>query len=169
VDLSNIDPILLQQVWAPPPLNEQAFQPSNFSPPPPFPDPVPPVPPALPNSESESDPASALVDETVSMVVAEEVSTFLQNKEGAALSHALDEAEERRIAAIKAGDDLEGLDEEELDRFILTEEEVKVKERVWVELNKDYLEALAGESSSAHLFFRFSIFFFGVAYANEVS
>ena len=38
-----------------------------------------------------------------------------------------------------------GLDEDELDRFILTEEEVRVKERVWVEINRDYLEALAGE------------------------
>ncbi|KAF5317619.1 hypothetical protein D9611_014862 [Ephemerocybe angulata] len=44
-----------------------------------------------------------------------------------------------------AGDDLEGLDEDELDRFILNEEEVKIKERVWVELNKDYLEALAAK------------------------
>ena len=38
-----------------------------------------------------------------------------------------------------------GLDEEELDRFILTEEEVQIKERVWVEMNKDYLEAIAGK------------------------
>ncbi|KAK2467607.1 hypothetical protein APHAL10511_000462 [Amanita phalloides] len=38
-----------------------------------------------------------------------------------------------------------GLDEDELDRFLLNEEEAKVKERVWVELNKDYLEALAAK------------------------
>jgi transcription factor IIIB subunit 2 len=38
-----------------------------------------------------------------------------------------------------------GLNEEELDRFILSEDEVRIKERVWVELNKDYLEAIAGE------------------------
>ena len=37
-----------------------------------------------------------------------------------------------------------GLDDEELDRFLLTEDEVRIKERVWVELNKDYLEAIAG-------------------------
>ena len=42
-------------------------------------------------------------------------------------------------------DELLGLDEEELDRFILTEEEVRWKERIWVEMNKDYLEAIAGE------------------------
>lgn len=33
-----------------------------------------------------------------------------------------------------------GLDDEELDRFILSPEEVTIKERVWVEFNKDYLE-----------------------------
>jgi len=38
-------------------------------------------------------------------------------------------------------DDLADLDEEELDSFILNEEEVKIKERVWMEFNKDYLEA----------------------------
>ena len=61
------------------------------------------------------------------------------------LSSALDEAEERRLAQLTVVDDLMGLDEDELDRFLLSEEEIKIKERVWVELNKDYLEALAGE------------------------
>ena len=45
---------------------------------------------------------------------------------------------------ITGDDELLGLDEEELDRFILTDEEVRIKERVWVEMNKDYLEAIAG-------------------------
>ena len=38
-------------------------------------------------------------------------------------------------------DELTGLDEEELDRFILTPDEVRIKERVWMEFNKDWLEA----------------------------
>lgn len=38
-------------------------------------------------------------------------------------------------------DDLGDLDEAELDNFILSEQEVKIKERVWMEFNKDYLEA----------------------------
>lgn len=38
-------------------------------------------------------------------------------------------------------DDLADLDEDELDSFILNDEEVKIKERVWMEFNKDYLEA----------------------------
>lgn len=36
--------------------------------------------------------------------------------------------------------ELTGLDEEELDAFILDENEVKIKERVWIEFNRDYLE-----------------------------
>lgn len=39
-------------------------------------------------------------------------------------------------------DNFSDLDEEELDAFILDEEEVKIKERVWVEFNKDYLEKM---------------------------
>ena len=86
------------------------------------------------------------VDETATIVLAEEVSTFLQNAQGSILSDALNEAEQRRLAQISVVDDLLGLDEEELDRFLLTEEEVKIKERVWVELNREYLEGLAGKS-----------------------
>ncbi|KAF5318909.1 hypothetical protein D9611_013659 [Ephemerocybe angulata] len=117
-DLSNIDPVLLGET-------------SSII----LPIPIP----------ADMPPPASLVDETVSLALTEEVAGFLRNKEGAALSSALDEAEERRLAAIMAGDDLEGLDEDELDRFILNEEEVKIKERVWVELNKDYLEALAAK------------------------
>ncbi|KAA1477040.1 BRF1-domain-containing protein [Dentipellis sp. KUC8613] len=39
--------------------------------------------------------------------------------------------------------DLTGLDDEELDAFLLSEEEVKIKERIWVEMNREYLEAIA--------------------------
>ncbi|KAF9448740.1 BRF1-domain-containing protein [Macrolepiota fuliginosa MF-IS2] len=90
-------------------------------------------------------PPTDFVDETASTVLAEEVSTFLQNPQGAKLSEALDEAEQRRLAQITVADELMGLDEEELDRFILNEEEVRIKERVWVELNRDYLEAIAAK------------------------
>ncbi|KAF8648464.1 hypothetical protein AX16_006267 [Volvariella volvacea WC 439] len=46
-------------------------------------------------------------------------------------------------------DELKGLDEEELDWFLLSSEEVKTKERVWVELNRDYLEANAAKNLQA--------------------
>ncbi|KAL9933286.1 hypothetical protein V8E36_008004 [Tilletia maclaganii] len=42
--------------------------------------------------------------------------------------------------SIMPQDELVGLDEEELDMYIATEAEVQVKERVWVEFNRDYLE-----------------------------
>lgn len=96
---------------------------------------------------------SSLMDETLSNTLAEEVATFLQNPQGAMLTDALNEAEQRRLAQMTVDDELLGLNEEELDRFILNEEEVRIKERVWVELNKEYLEAIAAkgdqESTSA--------------------
>ncbi|KAF7361246.1 BRF1-domain-containing protein [Mycena sanguinolenta] len=106
--------------------------------------------PATPPASSATavpSPAPSLppIETVLSDVLTEEVSTFLQNPQGARLSSALDEAQERRLAQITAVDELLGLDEEELDRFILSEEEVKIKERVWVELNKEYLEALAAK------------------------
>ncbi|KAK7036690.1 transcription factor TFIIIB subunit brf1 [Paramarasmius palmivorus] len=80
-------------------------------------------------------------------VIADEVTAFLSNNEGTQLNDALDERERERLARIQESvvDELLGLDEEELDAFLLNEEEVKIKERVWVELNKDYLEALAAK------------------------
>jgi transcription factor IIIB subunit 2 len=126
-DNSNIDPALLEQSMPsiinsfPAPLNSSISTPSLTPPP------------------------MNIVDETVSEVLAEEVSTFLHGTQGTMLAEALDEAEQRRLAQIEVVDDLMGLNEEELDRFILSEDEVRIKERVWVELNKDYLEAIAGE------------------------
>jgi transcription factor IIIB 90 kDa subunit len=83
------------------------------------------------------------LEASVSAVLAEEVTTYLTNEQGTQLSEALAEAHERRQAQMEVADELVGLDEEELDRFILTEDEVKIKERVWVEMNREYLEAIA--------------------------
>ena len=137
----NIDPVLLQR---PHPLQHPQHRIQH-----PFLPPLPPPPAKRSLDDGHSTlltpPPTSAVDETVSTVLAEEVSTFLNNSQGALLSGALDEAEERRLAQIIVEDELLGLDEEELDRFLLTEEEVKIKERVWVELNRDYLEAIAGQ------------------------
>ncbi|KAJ3766258.1 BRF1-domain-containing protein [Lentinula raphanica] len=104
----------------------------------------------------EPRPAMDSFEEAVSTALADEVSTFLSNTQGSLLSHALDDAEQQRLAQINASlnnedNELLGLDEDELDRFLLTEEEVRIKERVWVELNRDYLEAIAakGDQSSS--------------------
>lgn len=80
----------------------------------------------------------------VNNLLTEEVAEFLLNEQGAQLSAALNEANERRIAAIQPVDELTGLDEEELDQFLMAEEEVRIRERVWVEMNREYLEAIAG-------------------------
>ncbi|EIN10033.1 cyclin-like protein [Punctularia strigosozonata HHB-11173 SS5] len=81
------------------------------------------------------------------LTLAEELNSFLGNAQSTSLAEALSEAEQRRRAQLTVVDELQGLDEEELDQFIMTEEEVKIRERVWVELNKDYLEAIAGTYS----------------------
>ena len=83
------------------------------------------------------------VENVVDAAVAEEVSAVLQTDRGLQVTQALNEVESRRNAVI-VPDEFADLDDDELDQFILTEEEVKVKERIWVEMNKDYLEALAG-------------------------
>jgi len=84
-------------------------------------------------------PLGNFVDEAV----AEEVSAILQTDRGLQVTEALNEAEGRRNAAI-VPDEFADLNDEELDQFILTEDEVKIRERVWVEMNKDYLESIAG-------------------------
>ena len=90
-------------------------------------------------------PSPSPLDETVDAAVAEEVVDYLKNAQGTVLNSALDEAEQQRQAQFMGDDELLGLDEDELDRFILTDEEVRIKERVWVEMNRDYLEAIAGQ------------------------
>ncbi|EMD35190.1 hypothetical protein CERSUDRAFT_116658 [Gelatoporia subvermispora B] len=114
---------------------------------PPITHPPQPPPEMLPDKERPmSLPPTSELDETVDKVVAEEVSEFLVNAQGVQLASALDEAEQRRLEMMTGDDELLGLDEEELDQFLLTEEEVRIKERVWVEMNLDYLEAIAAKS-----------------------
>lgn len=99
------------------------------------------TPPALPINPPDPSPIEASLD----AALAEEVSSFLETAKGAQLSEALENAAANRAADSKGDKELEGLDEEELDAFILTEDEVRMKERVWVEMNRDYLENLAGK------------------------
>ena len=88
------------------------------------------------------------LEETVNAAVTQEVADFLANAQSTLLNSALDEAEQRRRDQFTGDDELLGLDEDELDQFILTEDEVLIKERVWVEMNREYLEAIAGECYS---------------------
>jgi len=79
-----------------------------------------------------------------------ELDSYLSSTQAQLLSTELTEAERRREERrLKStGDlDLDDIDEAELDGFLLTEEEVQIKTRVWMEYNKDYLEKLARASS----------------------
>lgn len=95
----------------------------------------------------------------------QEITSYLQQDDIRALENNLSQQEQTRVERAKAGHvapeplapveesdapapapvehdgDLGDLDEAELDNFILSEDEVKIKERVWMEFNKDYLEA----------------------------
>ncbi|QRV81271.1 transcription initiation factor IIB [Ceratobasidium sp. AG-Ba] len=76
--------------------------------------------------------------------IAAEVSEFLNDPNSSKLAAALQESEEQqRLAQLEPVDELQGLDEEELDGFLLTPEEVQKKTRMWVEFNRDYLEKIA--------------------------
>lgn len=80
----------------------------------------------------------------VDPAITDEIEEYTQSKIGGRL---LGEAEEqqRKRAEFAEENRLDNLDEEELDAFILTEEEAKEKERLWMEMNKEYLEHIAGE------------------------
>lgn len=102
----------------------------------------PPSEPHLPGSEATLRPPSP-VEASLDLALTEEVSAFLDSAKGAQLSSALDDADAQK--QVSAVEELQGLDEDELDAFLLSGEEVKLKERIWVEMNRDYLENLAGE------------------------
>lgn len=85
--------------------------------------------------------------------IAAEVSHFLNNSDGSEFITAIQDAEKQRttrLSQLEVIDELQGLDEEELDAFLLTEEEVQKKTRMWVEFNRDYLERIASESLQVH-------------------
>lgn len=152
-DDSNIDPALLAQ--------------SAAMPPPPAPRPPPPtltqqcdmetdktdeatfpVPPEESDKEQDFADAPPIPEDTtleaaLDETLVNEVHNFLTNKQGTEVNDALTEMAQRQAAGFTVVDELLGLDEDELDKFLLTDEEVKIKERVWVEMNKEYLEAIA--------------------------
>jgi transcription factor IIIB subunit 2 len=107
-----------------------------------------------PDAPLPTPPPTHPVDDTVDKIIGDDVSSFLTNEQGAQLQAALDDADAARLAreptppADPEYDPnwADGLDDAELDRFLLNEDEAQIKERVWVELNRDYLEALAGTS-----------------------
>ena len=107
---------------------------------------------AEPPANAEAGPSTAPaeppshVEASLDEALTQEVSSFLGTAQATQLSGALDDAAAQRAETNKDDEELVGLDEDELDAFILTDEEVRIKERVWVEMNKEYLENLAGMS-----------------------
>lgn len=111
------------------------------------------------NSEAEG-PAPDVVDELLEgdereqyeAVIEGELQQYLGSSVGSKLQAELATQEERRLKKISQSpavfdfdqnDSLEGLDEEELDAFILTPEEIEIKSKLWMQANKEYLKELA--------------------------
>ena len=110
----------------------------------------------VPQPEEQIDPT---LEHLADQATEREISTYLQQDDIRALDDNLRREEAERVERARRGaeaaaaaaasaarvssapDDLDDLDEDELDALILTEDEVRVKERVWMEFNKDYLEA----------------------------
>ncbi|TIC26717.1 BRF1-domain-containing protein [Wallemia mellicola] len=79
--------------------------------------------------------------------ITQEITQALGDPNIRSLANTLDNVDERRRIELERRnanvDELQGLDESELDDMILGEDEVRVKERIWMEFNKDYLEKIA--------------------------
>ena len=109
-----------------------------------------------PHAQPE-EPLRSDIDQLADQATEQEINSFLQQEDVQALDHDIAKQERQRVERAKlrhaaetpavpaetprANEDLTDLDEAELDSFILTDEEVKIKERVWMEFNKDYREA----------------------------
>ncbi|KAL8293709.1 hypothetical protein RQP46_000410 [Phenoliferia psychrophenolica] len=75
------------------------------------------------------------------------------------IKNLVSELDKKDLERLKAGnamnnlntsDRLDDLDEDELDMFILTDAEAEAKSRLWMEFNKDYLQALADKQTDAN-------------------
>ena len=79
--------------------------------------------------------------------ISDEITGALNDPNLQPLNQALDNVDQKRREELERRnaeiDELKGLDEKEIDSFLLTPEEVKIKERIWVEFNRDYLETIA--------------------------
>jgi len=94
-------------------------------------------------------------DPVLDQTIATELAATLDSTAGKALADELDKAEHRRATAAAAmvnirldnSTNLDDLDEDELDAFILTPDEVAIKSRVWMEANLNYLKQLADKQT----------------------
>ncbi|KAA1125027.1 transcription factor TFIIIB subunit brf1 [Puccinia graminis f. sp. tritici] len=94
-----------------------------------------------PNSNDGAD----WYDNQIEQVITQEVESHLISGDGFVLQTELDEKERRQKEEAQKIQDarLDDLDDDELDQFILNDKEVEMKTRVWMELNREYLEKVA--------------------------
>lgn len=89
--------------------------------------------------------------------ISTELGQTLDSTTGKALMEELDKKDLARIQQagsmtnLNTSERLDDLDEDELDCFILTDAEAEAKSRLWMEFNKEYLQALAGAFFPIHL------------------
>ena len=108
---------------------------------------LPPIDPELlaptpPSTAAEDDHNSAIAEEAIES----EISTLLTSDQSAAVVEELREAHQKELDALPKSavsddpDDLADVDDDiEVQNALLTEEESNLKEKIWVEFNKDYL------------------------------
>ncbi|WAQ81701.1 hypothetical protein PtA15_2A12 [Puccinia triticina] len=97
------------------------------------------------DTDQNSNGGSDWYENQLEQVIAQEVESHLISGTVSALQTELDEKERLQKEAAQRLEDarLDDLDDEELDQFILSEKEVEMKTRVWMELNREYLEKVA--------------------------
>ncbi|KZT60056.1 hypothetical protein CALCODRAFT_466235 [Calocera cornea HHB12733] len=99
-------------------------------------------------------------DRLIDEMISSEVTMALEaDREDAVIAESFalaDQLDEKRLQIMRAspsafeeGEDDIDIDDAELDAYILTEQEVELKERVWVELNRQYLEECAAKEAAA--------------------
>lgn len=107
--------------------------------------------------QAEKEAEAALLEPRPNLdaAILSELGQTLNSQTGLALQDELDKREKGRLitsaaltnVTLDTSNELDNLDEDELDRFILTEKEVEVKTRVWMEANVKYLQMLADKQT----------------------
>ncbi|GAA6027676.1 hypothetical protein JCM8097_007977 [Rhodosporidiobolus ruineniae] len=108
--------------------------------------------------EDEADPADEYLEghDEYDQVITEELSSALHSRTGEAVASELERQEEEKrlkvsqspsFGNLDTSERLDDLDEDELDAFILTPDEVELKSKLWMAANKDYLKELADKQT----------------------
>jgi transcription factor IIIB subunit 2 len=96
-------------------------------------------------ADSPAEAPTLFESEVVDPTIMAEINAGLLSADGTLVAQECDELDRQRMQ-FSTETSLEGLDEDELDAFLLTPDEVKEKERLWIAMNKDYLQQVAGAS-----------------------